>query len=167
MNSNAYLGLGGNLGDPVLSFKAALALLSRFSHVVSVSRLYHSSPLGFSEQPAFINAAAHLITDLEPIELLECMQHVEGALGKEVVRENGPRIIDLDLLLFEDLVFDSERLILPHPEILDRDFVLLPLAELGPGLSNPAWGSRSLKSAIGDLKHRFVEKDPVDWDYRI
>tara|TARA_B100001093_G_scaffold38277_2_gene32742 strand:- start:1090 stop:1593 length:504 start_codon:yes stop_codon:yes gene_type:complete len=167
LNSNAYLGLGGNLGDPIMTFQAALSLIARFASVVSVSRLFHSAPFGYTKQAPFVNAAAHLTTDLTPLELLDHLQYVEGALGKEVVRENGPRIIDLDLLLFDDLVLESDRLTLPHPAILQRDFVLLPLEEIAPGLSNRAWGSQTLKSAIGRLPKRFVEKEPVEWNYRI
>jgi 7,8-dihydro-6-hydroxymethylpterin-pyrophosphokinase len=90
---------------------------------------------------------------------------LEKRLGKKVVRKNGPRIIDLDLLLFANLTLKSEELILPHPGILTRDFVLRPLYDLNPNLSHPEWGSKTLKSALGGLQERFIEDEPGMWNY--
>jgi 2-amino-4-hydroxy-6-hydroxymethyldihydropteridine diphosphokinase len=94
------------------------------------------------------------------------LKSIEQALGKTIVRENGPRVIDLDLLLYDDLELTTEELILPHPGILERDFVLLPLIDLNPDLTHPQWGSRTLKSALGGLQERFVGESPEDWDFR-
>jgi 2-amino-4-hydroxy-6-hydroxymethyldihydropteridine diphosphokinase len=88
-------------------------------------------------------------------------------LGKKVIHKNGPRIIDLDLLVYKELTHKSENLTLPHPGILDRDFVLLPLLDLNPTLTQPAWGSETLKSALSGLQKRFIRDKPEDWDYLI
>ena len=156
MNTEIYLGLGGNLGDPPSTFQQALELVGRFAEVTKVSKLYKSKPYGFVDQPDFYNAAAQLASDLDPLDLLAQLQEVEKQLGKKVVRENGPRVIDLDLLVYADEVIDLPELTLPHPGILDRDFVLKPLADLNPMLSHPAWNGQSLQSAMDQLKECFL-----------
>jgi 2-amino-4-hydroxy-6-hydroxymethyldihydropteridine diphosphokinase len=166
LNDDAYLGLGANLGKPRQTFEQALNRISAFAIVTQVSRIYQSAPYGFSEQPPFVNAAAKISTDLPALELLKRLKSIEQALGKTIVRENGPRVIDLDLLLYDDLELTTEELILPHPGILERDFVLLPLIDLNPDLTHPQWGSRTLKSALGGLQERFVGESPEDWDFR-
>jgi 2-amino-4-hydroxy-6-hydroxymethyldihydropteridine diphosphokinase len=166
LNADAYLGLGANLGTPKETFERALVLLSEFSGITSVSRLYRSEPYGFSEQPPFVNAAARISTNLSALELLDQLQSVEQALGKKVIRENGPRIIDLDLLLYDDLALETKALTLPHPGILKRDFVLLPLIDLNPDLNHPQWGEKTLKSALDGLRERFVLTPPENWSSR-
>ena len=165
LNADAYLGLGANLGSPKETFDRALVVISEFAEITSVSRLYRSEPYGFSDQPAFVNAAARISTNLPALELLDQLQSVERALGKKVMRENGPRIIDLDLLLYDELELSKKELILPHPGIQERDFVLLPLIDLNPGLSHPQWGVKTLKSALDGLQERFVGESPDDWNF--
>lgn len=166
LNTDAYLGLGANLGSPKETFERALHLITEFAQIISTSRLYRSKPYGFSDQPPFVNAAARISTELPALELLNQLQSVEQALGKKVVRENGPRLIDLDLLVYDDLALETENLILPHPGILTRDFVLLPLVDLNPDLSHPQWGTKTLKSALGGLQERFVGEAPEDWNFK-
>ena len=165
LNAEAYLGLGANLGTPRETFEKSLNIISTFAKVEKVSRLYHSAPFGFPDQPPFANAAVRINTTLSPAQLLSKLQDLEKRLGKKVVRKNGPRIIDLDLLLFANLTLKSEELILPHPGILTRDFVLRPLYDLNPNLSHPEWGSKTLKSALGGLQERFIEDEPRMWNY--
>ena len=165
MNADVYLGLGANLGVPKETFERALVLLSEFSEIISVSRLYRSKPYGFSDQPPFVNAAVRISTDLPPPELLNQLQSVEETLGKKVVRKNGPRLIDLDLLVYDELVLETKDLVLPHPGIMERDFVLLPLIDLNPDLSHPQWGTKTLKSALGGLQERFVGDSSEDWSF--
>ena len=98
------------------------------------------------------------------MDLLKKLQETEKALGKKVIRKNGPRAIDLDLLLYDDLSIESEELLLPHPRILDRDFVLRPLLDLNPELSHPFWAPKTLKSALSGLQQKFVENDPEPWE---
>ena len=93
------------------------------------------------------------------MELLKKLQQVEGALGKEVIRENGPRIIDIDLLLYQKEQIRNENLLVPHPEILNRDFVLLPLSDLNPEINHPLWKGKTLKSS-GGLQKRLVREEP-------
>ena len=156
MNTEIYLGLGGNLGDPPATFQQALELVGRFAEVTKVSKLYKSKPYGFVDQPDFYNAAAQLSSNLSPLDLLARLQEVEKQLGKKVVRENGPRVIDLDLLVYADEVLDLPELTLPHPGILNRDFVLKPLTDLNPLLTHPAWNGQSLQSAMNKLKESFL-----------
>ena len=164
MNAKAYLGLGGNLGNPKETFERALHLISPFACINKVSKLYKSLPFGYSEQPPFINAAVLIKTNLPPNELLSQLQRVEIELGKKFICENGPRVIDIDLLLYGDQIIETNDLNLPHPEILKRDFVLLPLNDLNPQLTHPEWGSKTLKSAISGLQNKYVEDNPDKWE---
>jgi 2-amino-4-hydroxy-6-hydroxymethyldihydropteridine diphosphokinase len=141
----AYVAVGANLGDREATIRAALAKLEALPgvSVQTVSRLIETDPVGpVPDQPRFLNGAARLETTLTPRELLEAMLRVEAELGR--VREDragGPRTIDLDLLLFEDRQLDEPGLILPHPRLHERRFVLEPLLELEPGLKVPGKGT--------------------------
>ncbi len=136
----AYLGLGSNVGDRLANLRAAReALARRGLEVVGSSSVYETAPQGeVLDQPDFLNACLAAETELGPEELLAACKDVERELGRRPggVR-HGPRPIDVDLLLVGDLVHDSERLVLPHREILSRRFVLEPLLELDPGLTLP------------------------------
>ena len=165
MSAEVYLGLGGNLGDPPATFRKALELLTAFSKVLKVSKLYRSKPYGFSEQPDFYNATAQISTKLPPLDLLACLQEIEQKLGKKVIRENGPRIIDLDLLLYGDDSLNLPDLQLPHPGILERDFVLRPLHDLNPALSHPNWQGKSLQDALTEIGQSFLFESPMPFDF--
>lgn len=156
MNTEIYLGLGGNLGNPPATFQQALKQFEAFAKVIKVSKLYKSKPYGFADQPDFYNAAVQLASELSPLDLLTQLQEVERQLGKKVVCENGPRVIDLDLLVYGKEVIDLPGLTLPHPGILERDFVLKPLTDLNPMLTHPAWNGQSLQSAMDQLKECFL-----------
>lgn len=165
LSTDVYLGLGGNLGDPPATFQQALKLVGEFTQVTKVSKLYRSKPYGFSDQPDFYNAAARITTDLDPLDLLARLQEIEQKLGKKVVRENGPRIIDLDLLLYGDDSLNLPDLQLPHPGILQRDFVLRPLHDLNPALSHPNWQGKSLQDALAQLGQSFLFESPMPFDF--
>ena len=142
----AFVGVGSNLNRPARQVELAMAELDEIADtcVTARSHLYRSSPLGGIEQPDFVNAAVSLLTLLEPLELLEAMQAIEIARGRERNEQRwGPRVIDLDLLVYGDLVMDEPSLTLPHPGIGERNFVLLPLRELAPDLVIPGLGSVS------------------------
>jgi len=156
LNTEIYLGLGGNLGNPPATFEQALKLIGEFAQVTKVSKLYKSKPYGFADQPDFYNAAAQLASELPPLDLLAQLQEVEKKLGKKVVRKNGPRVIDLDLLCYGEEVIDLPEFTLPHPGILNRDFVLKPLTDLNPMLTHPAWNGQSLQSAMDQIKECFL-----------
>ncbi len=137
--ARAYIGLGSNLGDREAALRDALDLLG--GAVVAVSSFRETDPVGYLDQPRFLNAAAELDTALEPRALLECLLAIELELGR--TREGprfGPRTIDLDLLLYDDEVIDEPGLVVPHPRLAERRFVLEPLAELDPDLVAPGLG---------------------------
>jgi len=133
----AFIGLGGNIGEPASAFRAAVAEMRGIGQVVKVSSLYDSAPRGAIDQPHFLNAALELETDLEPVALLTELKRMELALGRDPQgRRWGPRLIDLDILSFDGrCVTDTEHdLIVPHPRFHERRFALEPVAELDPAL---------------------------------
>ncbi|MGE4635159.1 MAG: 2-amino-4-hydroxy-6-hydroxymethyldihydropteridine diphosphokinase [Arenicellales bacterium] len=130
---SAWIGLGSNLGDPAAALQNALDALGRTFGVelTAVSSVYQSAPVGLSAQPDFLNAVARIDTSLEPGELLDQLLRIETEQGRVRIGERfGPRLIDLDLLLYNETVLQTEDLTLPHPRMLERRFVLEPLAEL-------------------------------------
>ena len=135
--NTAYVALGANLGDPAATVLAAFGALANISssRVTQTSSLYRTAPVGITEQPEFINAVARLETSLPPETLLEELLDIEQRFGRIRGERNGPRTLDLDLLLYDDLELDLPRLTLPHPRLHLRAFVLLPLAEIAPHLS--------------------------------
>lgn len=139
----AYIGLGSNLGGPARQLRLALERLADLDAVAinGVSGLYRSEPLGGIEQPAFLNGVVGVRTTLDPAALLAALKSIEAALGREKTAVRwGPRTIDLDLLLFDDVRLNSPDLVIPHPGIGGRNFVLLPLLELAPDLAVPGLG---------------------------
>ncbi len=144
------LGLGSNLGDAAATIKAAFARLAAgILEDARLSRLYRSKPLYLEEQPDFVNAAAAGRASLGPRELLRELNRIEADFGRDRLRElrNGPRSLDIDILLYGDLVLDDPELILPHPRLAERLFALLPLLELEPGLIDPLGGEPYAKIA--------------------
>jgi 2-amino-4-hydroxy-6-hydroxymethyldihydropteridine diphosphokinase len=136
----AYIGLGANLGDREAMLRRAIELLGAEPgiEVVAVSTLRETDPVGYLDQPRFLNGAVAVETELEPRELLERLLAVERALGRDRSGPRyGPRTIDLDLLLYGDRVVDEPGLTVPHPRLAERAFALEPLAELDPGLVLP------------------------------
>jgi 2-amino-4-hydroxy-6-hydroxymethyldihydropteridine diphosphokinase len=139
----AYIGLGSNLSDPEAQVRSAvrgLATLPR-TRLVAVSRLFGSRPMGHAAQPDYVNAAAGVLTRLTPLELLRELQALELKAGRPAVHEHwGPRVIDLDLLVFAAEQSAGPDLHLPHPGVVDRNFVLYPLADIAPDLEVPGQG---------------------------
>lgn len=146
------IALGSNLpsrfGPPDDNLCEALHRLADLGQIAAVSGFYVTEPVGYLAQPNFINAAALLETDLAPLALLHGLQSIECAMGRDrsTAPPKGPRIIDLDLLLYGNLVLDDPELTLPHPAMHERRFVLDPLAEIAPGLVHPV-----AKTTIADL----------------
>ena len=139
----AYIALGANLGDPATTVRAAFGALANLpdSRLRHSSSLYRTAPVGITEQPEFINAVAELETGLAPEALLDALLDIEQRFGRVRAERNGPRTLDLDLLLYDDHVVDLPRLTLPHPRLHLRAFVLLPLAEIAPALAIPGRGT--------------------------
>ncbi|MES2580739.1 MAG: 2-amino-4-hydroxy-6-hydroxymethyldihydropteridine diphosphokinase [Pseudomonadota bacterium] len=139
----AYIALGSNLQNPVLQVKQAFIALSQLtnSSLIQVSSLYQSEPIGYENQPDFINAVAEISTTLSPTELLEALLTIENQAGRERPFANAPRVLDCDLLCYDDIEMHTQQLTLPHPRMHLRGFVLLPLAEIAPDLSIPNHGN--------------------------
>ncbi len=136
----AFVALGSNLGDPVRQVMAAMDSLAGMdgSRLVARSPLYRSAPLGPQDQPRYINAVAGLLTRRDPHQLLDDLQALERESGRSREGERwGPRILDLDLLLFGQEIIDDQRLVIPHPGLTERNFVVYPLAHIAPDLSLP------------------------------
>jgi 2-amino-4-hydroxy-6-hydroxymethyldihydropteridine diphosphokinase len=151
--TRAYVGLGANLGDRLTTIRAALARLGATPgvEVVAVSTLRETEPVGFLDQPPFLNGAAAVETELGPRQLLEALLAVEKSLGR--TREGprfGPRAIDLDLLLYGEATLSEPGLTVPHARLHERRFALEPLAELDPGLVVP--GKGPLEALLSELE---------------
>ena len=140
--SLAYIALGANLGDPAATVNAAFAALDQLpqSRLLAKSALYRTAPVGIADQPEFVNAAALIDTTLAPEALLDALLGIEQAFGRVRAERNGPRKLDLDILLYDDLTLATPRLTLPHPRLHLRAFVLQPLADLAPDLAIPGRG---------------------------
>jgi len=138
--ATAYVALGANEGDRLANLESAVKRLRETTTVDAVSPIYETEPMGFADQPWFLNSVARVITLLFPTELLRVLQMIEDELGKATPFPNGPRIIDLDLLLYDDLVESSANLDLPHPGMHKRRFVLTPLADIAPDVIHPMIG---------------------------
>jgi len=138
----AYVGMGANLGDPRAQLLAARDALGRIpdTQVIARSSLYRSAPIGYADQPAFLNCVARLETALPAQSLLAQLQQIERGLGRVRSFPNAPRAIDLDLLLYGSEIVDTPDLTVPHPRMHERAFVLVPLLELDPGATIPGRG---------------------------
>lgn len=150
--SRGFLGLGSNIGDRRANLSAAVAgVLGHGVSVLRSSSVYDTEPVGLVlDQPEFLNACLEISTSFEPLELLDACKAVEREVGREPggVR-HGPRVVDVDVLLLGDLEFASDRLVLPHPEVTSRRFVLVPLLELDPDLCLP--GGERLAGSLAAL----------------
>jgi 2-amino-4-hydroxy-6-hydroxymethyldihydropteridine diphosphokinase len=132
--NRAYISLGSNLGDSLQTLRRAAVALGALGAVVAASSVYETDPVGFTEQPAFLNAVVELDTTLEPLPLLDALLAIEADSGRERGIRFGPRTLDLDLIWYDGLQLESDRLTLPHPRAHEREFVLRPLADIAPGM---------------------------------
>jgi 2-amino-4-hydroxy-6-hydroxymethyldihydropteridine diphosphokinase len=151
----AFVGLGSNLGEREALIRQALDELGALpdTTLIRVSSLYDTEPVGEIEQPRFLNAVAMLDTELTARQLLWNLQRIEARLGRTRTQRWGPRTMDLDLLLYGDLVIEEADLRLPHPELGRRGFVLVPLVELDPTLTHPVSGL-TVVQLLARLKHK-------------
>ena len=153
-----YLGLGTNLGDRAANLRGALRELSaRGVSVDAISSVYQTEPVGFLEQPDFWNIVVRATTALEPAALMNVLLDTEYALGRQRTFRNAPRSIDVDILMYDDRSIATVDLKVPHPRMLERAFVLLPLVEISPDLRHPATG-RLFAGAVADLPAQRAER---------
>jgi len=145
IKNEVYIGLGSNLGDSCANLAKAVFLLEKNLKVKAIlSSIYRSEPVELVDQPWFYNQAAlfQLDPELLPTGILQILKEIEKLLGREPGVRHGPRLIDLDLLVYQNWVFESSNLTVPHPKLEERSFVLQPLLEISPGLINPRTGKR-------------------------
>ncbi len=136
-SKTVYIGLGSNLGDRKKQLTTALTEIERVAKIVKKSSFYESNPLGYQDQEKFLNMAIEIVTDLNPIELIVLLQEIEHKMGRIREIENGPRTIDLDILLYDDEIINHPNLKIPHPRMNKREFVIKPLCEIAPEILHP------------------------------
>ena len=153
-----YLGLGSNQSDPISQIKNATDLIEKIetSKIIKKSSLYESLPVGYLDQPNFINQVISLQTSLSPAELFERFQQIEFQLKRVKKIVNGPRTIDIDILLFNQEIILTNDLTIPHPRMLDRAFVIIPLLEIEPNILIPKISN--LKEILGKLDKKTLTK---------
>jgi len=155
--SRAYLSLGSNLGDSVAMLRKALKMLPAAGiRVGRVSSLYKTEPVEFLDQPWFVNCVTEVSTSLPPRALLRKLKSVEHGLGRRRGKPKGPRLIDIDILLYENVTVRSSRLTVPHPRLSERRFVLVPLREIAPKAAHPVSGK-----TISEMLRETADKSKV------
>lgn len=137
IDHNVYLALGSNVGNRAANLREALAALSPQMEVKAKSKVYETPPWGYVDQEKFLNQVVKVITYVEPELLLKHLKRLEVALGRKETFQNGPRVIDIDILFYDDQIIESPEITIPHPRMHDRGFVLQPLMDIAPDFVHP------------------------------
>ena len=140
MAQEVFIGTGSNLGDRSRALGAAAVLLESKARLVKASRIYETPPWGYEEQPAFLNQVLQVETVLSPRALLAFLKRIEKKMGRQATFRYGPRAIDLDILFYDDLIYSTDILQIPHPMASERAFVLVPMLEIAPDFIHPVLG---------------------------
>jgi 2-amino-4-hydroxy-6-hydroxymethyldihydropteridine diphosphokinase len=140
LTHTAYIAMGTNLGDRLDNLRAAIAALIPDIQGLDESPVYETAPWGYVDQPLFLNMVLRAATTLSPLHLLGRLKGIESTLGRIPSFRNGPRLIDLDILFYDDIILDTPPLVIPHPRLHERAFVLVPLADIASGLVHPVLG---------------------------
>ena len=140
MSHTVYIALGTNIGDRAENMQQALKELESIMQIEERSPIYETPPWGLVDQPDFLNQVVRGETELSPVELIKALKGIESEMGRVPTIRYGPRLIDLDLLFYNDLVFEAEKLSIPHPRMRGRAFVLVPLADLAPEFIHSVYG---------------------------
>jgi 2-amino-4-hydroxy-6-hydroxymethyldihydropteridine diphosphokinase len=155
--ARVYLSLGSNLGDREKNLREAIGGLAGAGlRVLKVSSLYETEPVDLREQPWFLNCVVEGTTEVPALELLRALRGIEARMGSKKLVAKGPRLIDIDILLYGDETIATQELQVPHPRMLQRKFVLVPLAEIAPNLSHPVWGE-----AVTDLLAKTPDQSQI------
>jgi 2-amino-4-hydroxy-6-hydroxymethyldihydropteridine diphosphokinase len=155
--STVYLALGSNIGDREENLRKALALLAGAGiKIKTTSSIYETEPVDYLDQDWFLNAVCEAETNLDPLALLKTLRTLESTLGSKKVFEKGPRLIDLDILLFANQTIETPELQVPHPRMLNRKFVMAPLAEIAPNLRHPSWNATA-----AEILHKIADRSIV------
>jgi 2-amino-4-hydroxy-6-hydroxymethyldihydropteridine diphosphokinase len=157
MMPTVFLSLGSNVGEREKNLRDAMAALpDAGARVTRVSSLYETEPVDFTEQPWFLNCVVEAETKLPPLELLHSLRAIEARAGSKKEFAKGPRLLDIDILVYGDATMDTPELQVPHPRMTQRRFVLVPLAELAPELRHPSWNA-----TVGEMLARLEDRSEV------
>lgn len=157
MDHIVYIALGSNLGNRLSNLKNAISNFTPQMDVKKKSPVYETPPWGYADQPAFLNQVVMAETYLEPEDLLGHLKRLETVLGREPSFQNGPRLIDLDILFYDDIIVDSPPLVIPHPRLHQRAFVLVPLHDIAPDLVHPLF-AKSVSEMLLDVDRLNIVK---------
>jgi len=154
--ATAYLGLGSNMGEREINLLKAISLLGQETRLIKTSSIYETKPVGHKKQASFLNMVCQVCTKLKPVDLLRSIKQIEETLGRKPSFRNAPRIIDIDILLYDNTIMKMRDLVIPHPRLVERAFVLIPLAEITPDLAHPELGR-----SIAELAHSVTGQEGV------
>jgi 2-amino-4-hydroxy-6-hydroxymethyldihydropteridine diphosphokinase len=157
--TTVYLALGSNVGNREENLRKAVTLLAEAGvKIKNISSVYETEPVDYLDQDWFLNSVLQAETNFAPLDLLKAMREIETAMGSKKAFAKGPRLIDLDILLYGDQTIEIPELRVPHPRMLDRKFVMVPLAEIAPDLRHPSWDGSAAEMLVKSLDRSLVRR---------